>query len=180
MNISDFYNQISSSVKTTTPQVAPISGIFNRPSATTTPAYKIKDRNVQITEKDLDAMRPLLYGEISNRTPDKQELESHVIMNTALNRLKEYNARGQKKTLSDVVAMPNQYQAYGGPQYTNYFNPPDPVALAKKQQVDMIVDRIRDKIKKGEFVDNTEGAYYYVHEKDGKIKYDNLRKLFAK
>ena len=141
--------------------------------------YSLKDRGVEISDADLQAVRPLIYGEVSNRTPDKQALEANVIMNTALNRVREYNARGQKKTLADVVAMPNQYQAYGGPQYQMYHNPTDPVALAKKKQVDAIMDMIAEQIKAGQYADNTEGAYYYVHEPGGKIRYDSKRKLFA-
>ena len=179
-NISNYFNKPKTEIRTSTPAISnfysPVTAV---PSAAPV-QYHVKDRNVKVTDKDLDAMRPLIYGEISNRTPDKQNIEAHVIVNTALNRQKEYTKRGLNKTLSDVVAMPNQYQAYGGPQYQNYFNPQNPIELAKKKQVDTIVDSIRDKIKNGEFVDNTEGAYYYVHEKGGKIKYDNLKKLFAK
>ncbi len=143
--------------------------------------YQLKDRGVSVSDADLNAIRPLIYGEISNRTPDKQALETHVILNTALNRVKEYNARGQKKSLSDVIAMPNQYQAYGGQQYKNYSAPPDAVALAKKRQVDAIIDEISKQIQSGQYADNTQGAYFYVHDpKTGKITYDNNRPLFLK
>jgi hypothetical protein len=181
MNIKEFFDRPENKMKTTTPAISSyyqekMSPVISTPAPV---QYHIKDRNVKITDKDLDAMRPLIYGEISNRTPDKQALEANVIFNTALNRQKEYARKGQNKTLSDVIAMPNQYQAYGGPQYQEYHNPTNPVSLMKKNQVDAIVDNIREKIKKGEYIDNTEGAYYYIHEKDGKIKYDNLKKLFA-
>lgn len=179
MDLSNLFNSNFLN-KTTTPKMAgPISNLYTPPPAPVVPTYHIPDRGVKITEDDLTAIRPLIYGEISNRTPDKQALEADVIFNTALNRQKEYARKGQNKTLSEVIAMPNQYQAYGGKQYQNYSNPPDVLSAAKKKQVDSIVDNIRERIKNGEFVDNTEGAYYYIHEKDGKIKYDNLKKLFA-
>lgn len=141
--------------------------------------YNIKDRNVTISPADLDAIRPVIYGEISNREPAKQSLEANVIMNTAINRMREYAANGQPKTLQEVISMPNQYQAYGGQQYKNYHNPPDPVALAKKQQVDSIVDSIGSQMKSGSYSDNTQGSYYYSHDNTGKITYDNTKPLFA-
>ncbi len=143
--------------------------------------YSLKSRGVQVSDSDIEAFRPLLYGEVSNRAPDKQALEANVIFNTALNRVKAYNDRGQKKTLSDVLAMPNQYQAYGGPQYKVYGNPADPVAMAKKKQVDDIVNAIHAQVKAGKYDDSTKGAYYYVHDpKTGEISYDNIRPLFSK
>lgn len=143
--------------------------------------YALKDRGVSVSDADIDAFRPLLYGEVSNRAPDKQALEANVIFNTALNRVKAYNEKGQTKTLSDVLAMPNQYQAYGGPQYQAYGNPPDAVAAAKKKQIDDIIDGIHEQVKSGNYADNTQGSYYYVHDpKTGKITYDNMRPLFAK
>jgi hypothetical protein len=124
-------------------------------------------------------MRPLLYGEMSNRSPDKQALEANVIMNTALNRVKEYAAHGQTKTLSQVIAMPNQYQAYGGTQYNQYANPTDAPSIAKKKQVDAIVDTLHGQIRSGVYPDTTNGAYYYSHDPTGKIAYDDKKKLFA-
>ena len=172
--LSDILNQIPTKEMGVT---TPISILYTPPKKEV--VYQLPTRGARITDSDIEAFKPLLYGEISNRDFTKKQLEGDVIFNTVLNRQKEYAKKGQYRTISEILAMPNQYKAYGGLQYTNYFNPPDPLALAKKQQVDMIVDRIRDKIKKGDFVDNTEGAYYYMHEKDGKIKYDNLKKLFA-
>jgi len=142
--------------------------------------YDLKDRGVKITEDDIEAFRPLLYGEVSNRNPDKKQLEADVIFNTALNRQREYASRGQNKTLSEILAMPNQYQAYNGEQYKEYANPTLPMSIEKKKQVDAIVDDIKARVKSGEFKDNTEGAYYYIHNSDGSITYDNLKELFAK
>jgi len=141
--------------------------------------YELPDRGVQMSDEDFEKMRPLIYGEVSNRPYEKKALEADVIFNTALNRQPEYRAHGQDKSIADIVAMPNQYQAYNGSQYETYYNPQNPVDVAKKKEVDAIVDAIAEKIKKGEYVDNTEGAFYYVHEPDSTIKYDNLRKLFA-
>jgi len=184
MPISDLYNQGGDRLSKI---VKPISSFFKTPkveaSLAPTPApvqYNLKDRGVQISDDDINSFKPLLYGEVSNRTPDKQALEANVILNTALNRVREYGNKGQKKSLSEVLSMPNQYQAYGGKQYQAYHNPPDEVAAAKKRQVDLIVENIRNQIKSGKYPDNTQGAYYYVHNPDSTITYDNLRPLFAK
>jgi hypothetical protein len=157
------------------------------PAAEPTPPqkYTLPDRGAEISESDFEKMRPLIYGEVSNRDFDKKALEADVIFNTALNRQREYEThpfsgyKGTKLPLSEIIAMPNQYQAYGGSQYETYYNPQNPIDVAKKKEVDAIVDRIAEKIRNGEYVDNTEGAFYYVHEDDNTIKYDNLRKLFA-
>ncbi len=180
MGIKDFFSSKMTYVKPTEKAISS----FMPAATTTTPIpgqYNLKNRGVTISDSDIEAFRPLLYGEVSNRTPDKQALEANVIFNTALNRVKAYNERGQKKTLSDVLAMPKQYQAFGGPQYQVYSNPTDPIALAKKKQVDDIVNAIHAKVKAGQFDDNTQGSYYYTHNtKTGEIAYDNIRPLFAK
>ena len=74
--------------------------------------------------------------------------------------------------------MPNQYQAYGGQQYKNYYNPTNELEKRKKQEIDAIVDQIAQQILSGTYDDNTAGAYYYIHHPDGRIEYDNTRKLF--
>lgn len=141
--------------------------------------FHIKDRDVQVGADEFDELRPLVYGEVSNRSPDKQALEANVIFNTAINRMRAHRDRGTQKTLIDIISEPNQYQAYQGNQYKAYSSPPDVVAAAKRKQVDAIMDNIREQIRNGTFVDNTNGAYYYVHEKDGRIIYDDQRPLFA-
>lgn len=184
MPIKDIFNSASGVAGKVKGTLSDVLGPTRYTAAQAAPVpvqYELKDRGVKVSDADLAAIRPLLYGEISNRTPDKQALESHVILNTALNRVREYNARGQNKTLSDVLAMPNQYQAYGGNQYKQYSAPPDAVALAKKKQVDMIVDQIAKQIQSGQYPDNTQGAYFYTHDpRTGKITYDNQRPLFQK
>ena len=177
MNLRDAYNWTKQNV------VNPALGIseyYGVPKASaSTGKYQLKDRGVQITDEDIQAIRPLLYGELSNRTPEKQMLEANVILNTALNRMKAYESKGIKKSLAEVVAMPNQYQAYGSPQYKQYANPKDAPSLAKKKQVDAIVDTLHGKIRSGVYPDTTNGAYYYIHNPDRTITYDDKKPLFA-
>lgn len=182
MALTDLFNPVKT-VKKVSGKISDYFGpatYTRKAEASTAPVYSLADRGVDLTDQDFDAVRPLIYGEISNRAPDKQELESHVILNTALNRMREYKNKGQNRTLSEVLAMPNQYQAYGGEQYRTYSNPQDIVAQRKKQQVDDIVNRIREQIKTGTYPDNTEGSFYYIHNPDGTITYDNKKPLFAK
>lgn len=186
MNLTDIFNQKKSGMGGATTQ--PLASYLPEDKLSTnafsssskTPGYTIKNRGVYVTDDDLTALRPLIYGEISNRTPDKQMLETNVIFNTALNRMKEYARKGQNRTLAEVLSMPNQYQAYGGAQYKAYSNPPDVVALAKKKQVDAMIDALKTQIATGNYNDNTEGAYFYIHNPDGTIAYDNKRPLFAR
>lgn len=187
MKITDIFNKIRAKP---TEVAKPISSFFQpviakavaapAPVIKTPARYSLKNRGVEVTDADIEAFRPLLYGEVSNRGPEKKALEANVIFNTALNRAREYNARGKKVSVADVLAMPNQYQAYGGTQYKAYSNPPDVVAAAKRKEVDAIIDQIHAQIKSGKFDDNTEGAYYYIHNPDGTIRYDSKKQLFAK
>jgi len=178
MNLKSMYD---SAINMMSPQ-AGISSYYAAPQVQAPPpiSYNLKDRGVQVSDADIQAIRPLLYGELSNRSPEKQTLEANVILNTALNRVREYAKYGQKKTLSEVLAMPNQYQAYGGTQYKTYSNPIDAPSIAKKKQVDSIVDTLHGQIRSGVYPDNTNGAYYYRHNPDGTIAYDDKRRLFAK
>jgi len=184
MPISDFFNKPpvqNQTMRTTTPST--ISSLYTPPPQPVKPVpatYNLPDRQAKITDTDIEAFRPLLYGEVSNRNFDKKKLEADVIFNTVLNRQKEYAKRGQVKSVSEILAMPNQYQAYGSPQYLAYQNPADSISAAKKKEVDAIVDEIKDRVRRGDYKDNTEGAYFYIHNPDQTITYDNLRPLFKK
>lgn len=180
MPISDLYNsQFNNQVKTSTPA---ISSLYTpAPQVPVAPvSYHLPNRGATLTDADIEAFRPLLYGEVSNRNYDKKRLEGDVIFNTALNRQKEYARYGQNKTIAEILAMPNQYQAYGGPQYKEYASSTNPISAAKKKEVDAIVDEIKKKVQGGDFKDNTQGAYYYIHNPDTSITYDNAKPLFAK
>lgn len=176
MDLSNLYNQ--QKMTQTAQSTAPLSKMYTPPPVPKKNIYSLKNRGVDITDDDLSAIRPLIYGEVSNRDISKKELEANVIFNTAINRAREYSARNQPKTISEIIAMPNQYQAYGGKQYNLYNAPSNDLEKQKKIEVDMIIDKIAEQIRNGTYDDNTEGAYYYIHTPDGKIQYDNKRKLF--
>lgn len=134
-----------------------------------------KVRGVDMTPEQIDAIKRIVYSEVSNRPEDKKDLETRVLLNTAINRVGAYNKRGSKKTLKDVFEMPNQYQGFGTRLYKEYDKPRNVLEQQRKAQIDAIVNRL---VAEGEqFKDNTEGAYYYKHVGD-KIYYDANRPLF--
>ena len=150
MPLSDLYNsQFKNEMKTTTPAISSMYTPVPQPVPAT---YHLPDRQAKVTDTDIEAFRPLLYGEVSNRNIAKKRLEADVILNTALNRQREYANRGQNKSISEIISMPNQYQAYGGPQYKEYASSTNPISAAKKKEVDMIVDEIKDRIKRGDYL----------------------------
>lgn len=139
-------------------------------------------RGVPIDKNTFDSeVRPIIFGEVSNRDASKKELEARVILNTGINRAVEYQKRGDKNMdLKGVFTQPNQYQAYGGSQYKMYkTDTGDELTLAKKKEVDGIMDKLWGEISQGKFDDVTNNSAFYVHEKDGSIRYDDKKKLFA-
>lgn len=137
----------------------------------------LKDRGVQITKQDIESLRPILFAEVSNRTPDKVELESRVLLNTALNRMKEYHARGIPMTLKEVLEQPNQYQGYKSNQYDVYKGNGSITDNKKKEQTDAIVDKMVQEMYDGQFADNIDGMVYYTHSPNGEI-YAHPGKIF--
>ena len=139
-----------------------------------------QDKKLKIKESEVSSeLKPVMFGEISNRSLEKKELEARVILSTALNRMKEYALKGHPKTFKEVLALDNQYQAYEGEQYNNYKKGKlDTLGLKKKKEIDTIMDKLIKELREKKFKDVANGAFYYVHNKDGSITYDDTRKLF--
>ena len=123
----------------------------------------------RLREKDIQELEAILYGEISNRAPDKQRLESRTIVGTVLNRMGEKGV-----PMLDILQEPNQYQAYQENEYNQYKkgnrNP-------RRAQV---VKEIINEIKKGDLSNpqyDAYGAFYYKHNPDGSIRVDDNRPL---
>lgn len=136
------------------------------------PVYWIRDN--QISENDLDEAKAILFGEISNRPSEKQMLEAQTILNTAFNRMDEYRKKGKNYTLTQVLQMPNQYQAYKGKQYNKFKSGEiDELDKRKIESIDSVLKLVRN----GEFINNIEDRVFYVHKPDGRIIADD-RKLF--
>lgn len=123
-------------------------------------------RNNTITPNDLEEAKAILFGEISNRASDKQQLEAQTILNTAFNRMDEYRKHGQEKTLTEVLQMDNQYQAYKGKQYNKYKSGQfDELDQKKVNSIDEMIKKIID----GTFQNNVPGYFFYSHKSDGRI-----------
>ena len=164
-----------------------ILDIISRPIRTTAtksavdvvsqPIKKASDywiRNNKISEADLEESKAILFGEISNRPPEKQKLEAQTILNTAFNRIEEYGKRGMKKTLTEVLQMPNQYQAYMGKQYKKFKS--GFTEELDNPKIDSI-NSVIDEVKSGTFQNNIGASVFYSHKPDGRIIATN-NKLF--
>lgn len=128
------------------------------------PEYWI--RNNKITEADLNEAKAVLFGEISNRSSEKQKLEAQTILNTAFNRMDEYSKRGTPKSLTEVLQMPNQYQAYGGKEYNRYKS--GQTKDTDKQKLDAIEETLKQ-IRDLSFQNNIGESVFYTHKPGGRI-----------
>lgn len=128
--------------------------------------YSIADRGLSIDDTDLEEARKILFSEISNRAPERQMFESKIILNTALNRMKQYAERGTPKTLSEVLKEPNQYQGYNSKQYQlAAAGTLDTLAQKKMATVEGVLADIRANGLK----DDINGSVFYIHKPDGSI-----------
>ena len=129
----------------------------------------LPDRKVSISKSDIEAARPIIFAEVSNRSRDKQKLETQVILNTAINRMKQFRERGIDMTLQEVLEQDNQYQGYKSKQYELYKGNGNALDLEKKAAIDAIVDEIVLEMYEGRFKDNLDGDVFYTHSPDGSI-----------
>lgn len=132
---------------------------------------------VEISPEDEMELRKIVQSEVSNRGPKEIDLETDVLFNTAVNRVKAYREKGQDVKLVDVFRMPNQYQGYNTPLYKAYGTATTTLDKARQKKVDDSVNRVISQINDGTYKDVTNGAFYYQHKGD-KIYYDDRKPLF--
>lgn len=132
-------------------------------------SINLKDRNVSITKRDMEAAKPIIFAEVSNRSPDKQMLETKTILNTAINRMQQYQERGINMTLKQVLEQPNQYQGFNSNEYRKYKGNGLFLDERKKKRINEMVDSVADSMNSGTFTDNINGYVYYKHSPDGSI-----------
>lgn len=133
-----------------------------------------------ISDADWEEAKHVLYGEISDREGGKQKLEASVILNTAINRMQQYEERtGKPVTLTEVLQKPNQYQAYMPDKEDSLYN------QSKRGEYKpggerriQAIDEVFNEAKSGKLEDNTNGAVFYIHNPDGTITYDDTKKLY--
>lgn len=144
-----------------------------QPAPVSRGTYQDPARGVDFADDDVKELRKILYSEIGNRSQDKRMLEARVLINTALNRLAENRSRGRgPQTLAGVLKEKNQYQGYGTKQYQIAANGQgDPKKLEA-------IDSVIAELQQGALTDNTNGAFYYIHNDDGTITYDDARPLY--
>ncbi len=158
-------------------------------------------RNNEVNENDLEEMRAILWGEVGDRPLDAdilkledddprriaaekkqfegQMLEAQVIVNTVFNRMDEHRRYfGVEKSATEIVQEPGQYHAFVDPQYKKYkngeLNMKNEAVTRRLRAIDTILAQIRN----GTLIENTNGAFYYHHNDDGTITYDDERPLF--
>lgn len=175
--VTDLGNGMERKDRTFADKLLGRSTIVRKPDAGPVKPYALPKRGVDLDEGDLGELRNVLYAEISNRDPEKQKLETRVIVNTALNRIKEYAAKGRKLTLAEVLREPNQYQGYAPNDSKSQYA----VAASGKGNTKKLaaIDEVLNEIKGGKLDDNTNGAVFYKHNPDGSIVYDDKKRLYA-
>lgn len=143
-------------------------------------APKPTGRAFNVSDEDWEEAKHVLYGEISDRDYDKQVLEAETILNTAFNRIGQYSEKGKNLTLAQVLQEPNQYQAYmpDKPDSLYSMSKRGEYAEGGERRVKAIED-VFNRAKTGALPDNTNGAVFYIHHPDGRIEYDDTKKLYA-
>ena len=150
-------------------------GVLEAPLGMDTPKPKAIARGIDLSDDDIDELKHVLYSEIGNRSQEKRSLEADVVINTALNRVTENRSKGRgPQTLKEVLRQDNQYQGLGTKQYE--ISKSGKGEARKNEAIDAALARL----KSGELEDNTNGAFYYIHNDDGTITYDDTRPLYAK
>jgi len=130
------------------------------------PTINVLDRDVKIREATIqNELRPILFGEVSNRSPEQQEYEARVITNTAINRVPQYKGHGDLN-FAGVLTAKNQYQAYKGKEYNRYKS--GDIRYTDQQKLKAI-DKVIAELKAGTLKDNTNNSVFYEHTPDREI-----------
>ena len=160
------------------------------PTPAPTPTYNIRGMN--INDDDIKEAANILYGEISNRNPDRQKFEIKHIINTAINRSQSPstdpsygNLQDRGKGLVEILQRPAQYQSYApegiigddGKWVESQYQ------KVKKGDIDefgqkklqLILDTLNE-LKSSGLTDTTGGSMYYVHASDGTLWLGNSPK----
>lgn len=143
-----------------------LNALFGVKTASASELPDVWIRDNRINTKDIEEATAILFGEISNRSSDKQILEAQTILNTAFNRMDQYRARGMEKTLTEVLQAPNQYQAYKEKQYNKYKSGKlDSLDQRKIDSISKVIAQLYD----GSFQNNIGDYVFYKHMPDGRI-----------
>ena len=154
---------------------APFLGKKNEFDIEGNKVVEIKDRGVSVnTQTDAKALGAVLFGELSNKGDQKEEVRQ--ILNTILNRAREFKKAGKEKSIRGILKEKNAYQAFGDQEYKKYLSGDLDEPSQKKVK---IVDEVLQELFSGNFKDNTDNSFYYHHDdKTGKLILDKYRPLF--
>lgn len=132
----------------------------------------IKDRGIKIDPSDIEAIKPVVFAELSNEgTPEEQKEEARQIINTILNRSKM-----SKENLFEIVHKPKQYQGSGNEQFNDLTTDGGETDYPTQKKLELI-DEVLAELTTGDFKDNTKNSAYYSHDlKTKKLILDNKRR----
>lgn len=149
------------------------------PAPVVQPKANYNVRGVDLNDDDINAIAPIIFGEVSNRPEDKQAFETRHIINTGINRIANNpKHKGYGATLTEVFQRPNQYQAYAPKgtinesgetvesQYQKAIGGKLDAAGQKRYE---LVKQVLNELKSGKFDDTTGGGMFYTHASDGTI-----------
>ena len=133
-------------------------------------------RGLKVNDNDINEASDILYGEISNREPDKQQFEVRHAINTAINRAQQDPKRYNGSIVS-VLQAPSQYQSYapeginrnGQIMESQYQKIKKGMIDREKDQKYQTIRKTLEEMKSGNFQDTTGGKTFYVHASDGTL-----------
>lgn len=126
------------------------------------PKYKIKDRPVEVLDDELKDLGGVIFGEANNNIDEMRKI-ANVVINRSNQSYKPIFNELSKKSKNGGF----EFNAYSGDQYNKYMtNNLDFVSRRKAE----LVNQILKEIKNGTLVDDTNGAVYFSHGKDGKLR----------
>lgn len=137
--------------------------------------YEIDGREAKITEKDLNELGAILYGEIGSRGGDKDVLEARVIANVLLNRMESDNPSFKGKTATELLQAPKQFQAYKSKLYEAYKK-----GEAEGTERMEAIKKVLNEIRSGKLHNPIGDETFYGHNKDNTIRvYKSWKKDYA-
>ncbi len=142
--VSDILDRVrGNSINVNNMQTATISSQF---TGATSPAAPLKAKAIKskYSSQDFEEIGGTSFGEASDFKNPQVEQEVRAMVSSILNRADVIG-----KSPREVVAIPNQFLAYGGNQYNKY-KARDASEFGSKEKM-MIIDRIIQEVKDGNF-----------------------------
>ena len=122
-------------------------------------------RQIEIKPQELNTLTSVLFGEVSNREPEKMKMEAKAIINIALNRAKQWG-----KTLEEILSQPNQFQAYKGKEFQKATSSKLDYPSQKKMN---LIKEVIEELKLGKLKNTVDNSIYYIHTPDSRLFHSN-------